>query len=60
MKKKVYLATILTGIAIIGAGALFATKPVAAQTQHSAAVFTADGKLTLRPDIAAGFSSALH
>lgn len=47
MQKKQYLSTILAGIAVVGAGALFRTKPVAAQTEHSAAVFTSDGKLKL-------------
>lgn len=47
MQKKLYLATIGSGIALISAGALFHTKPVAAQIEHSAAVFTSDGKLEL-------------
>jgi hypothetical protein len=48
LQKKQYLAATLTGIAVIGASvALFRTKPVAAQTERSAAVFTSDGKLEL-------------
>ena len=48
MQKKKYLAATLTGIAVIGASvALFRTKPVVAQTERSAAVFTSDGKLRL-------------
>jgi hypothetical protein len=46
MQKKLFLA-IVSGIALIGAGALLCTKPVAAQMEHSAAVFTSDGKLGL-------------
>jgi len=48
MQKKQDLAAALTGIAVIGASiALFRTKPVAAQTERSAAVFTSDSKLQL-------------
>ena len=48
MQKKQYLAATFTGIALIGASlALYRTKPVAAQTERSAAVFTSDGKLQL-------------
>jgi hypothetical protein len=47
MQKKRYLATILTGIGVIVAGALFRTNSVVAQTERSAAVFTSDGKLEL-------------
>lgn len=47
MQRKQYLATILTGMAVILAGALFRTRPANAQTEHSAAVFTSDGKLKL-------------
>lgn len=48
MQKKQYLAATFIGIALIGASlALFRTKPVAAQTARSAAVFTSDGKLQL-------------
>ena len=48
MQKNQYLAATLTGIALIGASlGLFRTKPVAAQTERSAAVFTSDGKLQL-------------
>jgi hypothetical protein len=40
MQKKQYLAATFIGIALIGASlALFRTKPVAAQTARSAAVF---------------------
>ena len=47
MQKKRYLATILTGIGVIVAGALFRPKSVIAQTERAAAVFTSDGKLEL-------------
>jgi hypothetical protein len=48
MLKKRYLAATFTGIALIGASlALFRTKPVAAQAERSAAVFTSDGKMQL-------------
>ena len=48
MRKQQYLAATLSALAIIGASvALFRTKPVVAQTQSSAAVFTSDGKLQL-------------
>ena len=47
MPNKLYVATILAGISVIVVGALFHTKPVMAQTEHSAAVFTSDGKLQL-------------
>ena len=48
MRKKQYLAATFTGIALIGASvALFSIKPVVAQTQRSAAVFSSDGKLQL-------------
>ena len=47
MHTKHYLATVVSGVALIGAGALFNSKPAAAQMEHSAAVFTSDGKLEL-------------
>lgn len=47
MQKKVYVGTILTGISVILAGALFHVQRVMAQTRHSVAVFTSDGKLEL-------------
>jgi Cytochrome P460 len=48
MQKRQYLAAALTSIAVIGTGvALFRAKPVVAQSERSAAVFTADGKLEL-------------
>jgi hypothetical protein len=43
-----YLKAICGGIAVIGASvALFRVQPVAAQSQESAAVFTADGRLQI-------------
>jgi Cytochrome P460 len=48
MQKRQYLAAALTSIAVIGTGvALFRAKPVVAQSERSAAVFTPDGKLEL-------------
>ena len=48
MQKRQYPAAALTSIAVIGTGvALFRAKPVVAQSERSAAVFTADGKLEL-------------
>ncbi len=48
MQKKQYLATMFTGIAVIGLSVtLFYTRPMAAQTERSTAVFTLDGKLKL-------------
>ena len=48
MQARAYLTAIVGGIAVIGAGvALFQAQPVAAQTQGSAAVFTADGRLQI-------------
>ena len=48
MQKRQYLTSIIGGIAVIGASvALFQAKPVVAQTQRSAAVFTSDGKLKI-------------
>jgi hypothetical protein len=61
MYKKQCLAAMFTGIAVIGASvALFRTKPVVAQIQRSAAVFTSDDKLQLPTGIAGGFSSVLR
>jgi len=46
MQRREHLTVIFSGIACIGANiALFYTKPVVAQAQGSAAVFTPDGKL---------------
>jgi hypothetical protein len=48
MRRQQYLAVTLSGLAAIGASvALFRTTPVVAQAQHSAAVFTSDGKMQL-------------
>src|SRR6201982_2895876 len=48
MQKKQSLAATLTAIAVIGVSvALFHAKPLVAQTDRSAAVFTSDGKLKL-------------
>jgi Cytochrome P460 len=48
MQNKQHLAATLTGMAAIGVFvALLCTAPVTAQTEHSAAVFTADGKLKI-------------
>jgi hypothetical protein len=47
MQKHLYLAVIVSGVALIGAGTLFRTAIVDAQTEHSAAVFTADGRLEM-------------
>jgi len=48
MQTRAYLTAIVGGIAVIGAGvALFHAQPVAAQTQGSEAVFTADGRLQI-------------
>ena len=48
MQKKQYLAAMFTGIAVIGLSVtLFYTRPMAAQTERSTAVFTPDGKLKL-------------
>jgi len=48
MQKKQYVAVTLTGVAVMAAGvALFRAKPVVAQMERSAAVFTPDGKLEL-------------
>src|ERR1700751_6030730 len=48
MQKKQFLAATLTGIALTGESiALFITRPLVAQTERSAAVFTSDGKLKL-------------
>jgi hypothetical protein len=59
MQKKQYLAATFTGIVLMGASlALFRTKPVAAQTERSAVVFTADASCNCRWDIAGGFSLA--
>src|SRR5215469_13431269 len=50
MQKIEYLTAILSGVAFIGVGfALFHNQPAEAQTGHSAAVFTPDGKLQV-PD----------
>lgn len=48
MPKRQYLAAALASIAVIGTGvALFRAKPVVAQSERSAAIFTPDGKLEL-------------
>lgn len=47
MRKDLYLAVIVSGMALIGAGTLFRTATVDAQTEHSAAVFTADGRMEM-------------
>ena len=48
MQKRGYLTAIVGGIAVIGASvALFQARPVVAQAQGSAAVFTSDGKLQI-------------
>jgi len=48
MQKRQYPAAALTSIAVIGTGvALFRAKPVVAQSERAAAVFTPDGKLEL-------------
>jgi hypothetical protein len=48
MPKREYLTAIFGGIAVIGASvALFQARPVVAQAQASAAVFTSDGKLQI-------------
>ena len=48
MQSKEYLTVIFGGIAVIGASvAVFQAQPVVAQTQGSAALFTADGKLQI-------------
>jgi Cytochrome P460 len=48
MQKRQYLAAALTSVAVIGTSvALFRAKPVVAQSERFAAVFTSDGKLQL-------------